>query len=361
MTVTAARIGSAPLTLDWSNLANIPGGSPKGTLASAPETAKERFDSAWKTLKTRFESKEVGFYDSPVQLEISQLRETVALAEEVRASGTFTDCLFLGIGGSSLGPLSLLSALQEKCDPTFRFHFLENPDPTEWRSTLAPLKPESTLLCIVTKSGTTFETLAQALLALEWLGMSRWRTHCVAITDPKKGDLRQFATQNEIRTLSIDPSLGGRFSVFSPVGLFPAALAGLNVEEFLLGAKQVRDHTEKANLEKSPIFILASELLRHAPKRAIHVCMPYSTRLRQTSSWFVQLWGESLGKDGKGFTPIAALGATDQHSILQLLRDGPDDKVTLFITQERAQDPVRIPKLLSKTPHGVSKTPFPAF
>ena len=360
MTVTAARLGSSPLTFDWSHLAHISAGAPpKGAAESL--SPKERFEQAWSSLKARFQSKEVGFYDSPISAEISQINESAALARSILAQGKFTDFLFLGIGGSSLGPISLLGALFEKCDPSRKFYFLENPDPYEWKSTLSGLNPETTLVCIVTKSGTTFETLAQALLALDWLGIERWKTHCVAITDPKKGDLKQFATHHEIPCLSIDPSLGGRFSVFSPVGLFPAALAGLNIEEFLLGAKQVRDYCEKASLEKNPIFILAAELLRHAHKRPVHVCMPYTTRLRQTSSWFVQLWGESIGKDGKGFTPIAALGATDQHSILQLLRDGPDDKITFFITQEKVADPVRIPKLPSSRPMGLGKTPYPAF
>ena len=256
----------------------------------------------------------------------------------------FTDCLFLGIGGSALGPMSLISSLQDKRTTSIRFHFIENPDPLEWKMTLNKLRPDSTLVCAVTKSGTTFETMAQTLLALEWLGRERWRSHMVVITDPTQGDLRAFALQEEIPALSIAPSMGGRFSVFTPVGLFPAALAGLSVQSLLMGAKQVRDYVEKTPVEKNPIFILGSELLRHYPKRSVHVCMPYSTRLRLFGSWFVQLWGESLGKEGKGFTPLAAVGATDQHAFFQLLRDGPDDKVTLFLTIDRVEDEVKIPK-----------------
>jgi glucose-6-phosphate isomerase len=144
--------------------------------------------------------------------------------------------------------------------------------------------------------------------------------------------------------LHIAPSIGGRFSIFSPVGLFPAALAGLSINDFLNGAKQARDYMEKTALEKNAAFLIAHELIRHFEKRPIHVCMPYSTRLRATGAWFAQLWGESLGKDGKGFTPVAAVGATDQHSILQLLRDGPDDKVTWFMTVSEVADEVAIPK-----------------
>jgi glucose-6-phosphate isomerase len=122
-------------------------------------------------------------------------------------------------------------------------------------------------------------------------------------------------------------------------------LAGLDVTNFLLGAKQVRDFCEKAPLDRNPLFILGYDFLRQATKRSTHVCMPYSTRLRLIGDWFVQLWGESLGKDGKGFNPVAAVGATDQHSILQLLRDGPDDKITLFITIDQVGDEVKIPRL----------------
>jgi glucose-6-phosphate isomerase len=343
MSVTAARLGSAPITIDWSNLANVASGVGAPTRKLGPD--REAFEEAWNKLKSRFSTGEIGFYEIPVHPELSQAQESETLAQTLVSSGRFNDCLFLGIGGSALGPLSLLSSLQERCRSGIRFHFMENPDPIEWKTTLSRLNPATTLVCSVTKSGTTFETMAQTLLALEWLGKERWKSHVVAITDPSKGDLKTFATQNGIQTLHIAPSMGGRFSVFTPVGLFAAALAGLNVTEFVGGAKQVRDFIEKAPLEKNPLFILGSELLRLYPKRPIHVCMPYSTRLKQIGAWFVQLWGESLGKDGKGFTPLAAVGATDQHSILQLLRDGPDDKVTLFLTVDRVDDEVKIPKL----------------
>lgn len=342
MSVTASKLGSAPLTLDWSHLLRTP----------LRNHLDQETTEAWNRLHSRFDELEVGFYQAPISNEISQAAESIALAQSLIQTRIFTDCLVLGIGGSALGPISLLSALKERCTSGIRFHFMENPDPIDWKSTISGLRPESTLVCVIAKSGTTFETLAQFLLALEWLGKSRIKTHVVAITDPAKGDLKAFATQEGIPTLNIHPSIGGRFSIFSPVGIFPAALAGLSVNDLLLGAKQVRDYCEKQPLEKNPLMILGSEFLRNFPKRPIHVCMPYSTRLRLIGDWFVQLWGESLGKDGKGFTPIAAVGATDQHSILQLLRDGPDDKITLFINIDQVEDEVKIPKLLSSSPLG---------
>lgn len=339
MSITAARLGSSPLMMDWSSIMRT-GKSPAGTPAS-----KNLFDTKFSELKKRFESKEVGFYDAVTNPAISQIEECSKLADSILNSSKFTDALFLGIGGSSLGPISLLQALKHITNARIRIRFLENPDPIEWRGNLKELNPETTLVVCVTKSGSTFETLSQYLLALEWLGFDRWKTHSVCITDPKKGDLRTFATEHSIPTLSIDPSIGGRFSIFSPVGLFPALLSGLDARAFLLGATQIRDYIEKTSSEKNAIFQISADLIAHYEKRPIHVCMPYSTPLRSFGAWFVQLWGESLGKDGKGFTPLAALGAVDQHSILQLLRDGPDDKVTFFLNVDQMGEEVKIPHL----------------
>ncbi len=344
--ITASRLGTSPIVFDWTRL---PGGP-------ARESSMD-IAGAWSALKARFASGEIGFYDSPINAEISQIEAAVELGTRLSKSEGFRDCLFLGIGGSSLGPLSFLGALADKCSRQIKFHFLENPDPIEWKSTLGRLSPDTTLVVCVTKSGTTFETLAQWLCALEWLGKARWNSHTIAITDPEKGDLRAFARNEAIPTLTIAPNLGGRFSLFSPVGTFAATLAGLDAKEFLAGAKTVRDACEKLAPEKNPLMIIAAELIAQYPKRSTHVCMPYSTRLRTFGDWFVQLWGESLGKDGKGFTPIAALGAVDQHSILQLLRDGPDDKVTMFIAVDSVDDAVKIPK----APIGPDRRPYAAF
>ncbi len=336
MTVTASRLGASPLTVDWSNLIR--------PIPHADSTKQQAISEAWSKLKSRFETGEIGFFDTPIKDDISQREASEHLARELIAEQRFTDCLFLGIGGSSLGPKSLLSALQERCGQKITFHFVDNPDPLVWHSTLATLKPNATLVCVVTKSGTTFETIAQLLLALNWLGKECYK-NLVAITDPAKGDLKAFATKEGIKTLSIATSVGGRFSVFTPVGLFAAALAGLSTVDFLNGAKTIRDYVEKTPPERNVLFLIANELIVKNKTHPVHVCMPYSTRLRVVSDWFVQLWGESLGKDGKGFTPLAAVGATDQHSLLQLLRDGPDDKVTFFLKVDKVENEVTIPRL----------------
>ena len=355
MSVTASRLGSSPITLDWTNLASIPAGT--GTAARPYQADAALFGDNWNKLKARFASGEVGFYDAPINDTISQASESIALAEKYLERNQFTDCLFLGIGGSALGPYSVLQALPEHAKSGIRFHFMENPDALDWDGTIKRLNPNTTLVAVVTKSGTTFETMALFLLAMEWLGSERRKTHIVAITDPVKGDLKKFAETQGIPTLHVHPSMGGRYSVFTPVGLFALALAGLSVMDFIQGAKQVRDFIEKTPHEKNPIFILSDLLLRHAAKRNIHVCMPYSTRLKSMGSWYVQLWAESLGKDGKGFTPLAAVGATDQHSLLQLLRDGTDDKVTHFLTIDQMGEECLIPR----APVSPGQATLPAF
>ena len=336
MTITASRLGSSPLTLDWSSLGQ--------------SHDKSTHQNTWDVLKTRFHSNDVGFYDSPVLDDLSQFTKTKKLADEVLSSGKFKTVLCLGIGGSSLGPITLLSALKHLTKTGLDILFVENPDPTEWLYQIQKISPESTLVVCIAKSGTTFETLALFTLALEWLGKSRWSSHAIAITDPKKGDLKKFATDHQLKTLDIAPSIGGRFSVFSPVGLLPLLLAGLDAESFLNGAIKVRDYCEKTPVQKNALFNIGAELIGQFKKRPIHVCMPYSTSLKSFGAWFTQLWAESLGKNGKGFTPIAALGAVDQHSILQLMRDGPDDKVTFFLKVETPSKEIRVPKMIFGLP-----------
>src|SRR4051812_7310810 len=124
MAVTASRLGSAPLTFDWSNIPR----------KYDPDFVQ--LSEAWTQLRGRLNPHDVGYYDAPLNNEISQVTESQSLAEELLRKNLFTDCLFLGIGGSALGPMSLLSSLQEKCTSGIRFHFIENPDPLEWKATL---------------------------------------------------------------------------------------------------------------------------------------------------------------------------------------------------------------------------------
>lgn len=352
MSITATRIGKSGIVFDWNALPRL------------SKKEDQNLEATWKKCSARFQSNEVAFYNAPIDNKVSQLEESIALAEKIKHSGRFTDALFLGIGGSSLGPISLLSAFKHK-PSSINIHFIENPDPEDWIHQLKKLNPETTLVVPIAKSGTTFETLAQFLLALEWLTESRFKSHVIAITDPVKGDLRKFANTLGCETLPIHPGVGGRFSLFTPVGFFAGALANLNMKSFMEGALKVREFCEKSaeknEFHKNPLFALAPEFIALYPQRKIHTILPYSTELKSFGAWFVQLWAESLGKDGKGFTPIPALGAVDQHSILQLLRDGPDDKITFFFQISETEKDVPIPSLKKISTGALSSLDLPAF
>lgn len=277
-----------------------------------------------------------GFFHLPArsqwQQEIDKLQPV--LANRIPQIDTF---LHLGIGGSSLGAETIVRALAPSTAPTF--HFLDNIDPDFLWNILEQTRPERTLVYVVTKSGGTLETLSQFAFIYQWLekhlGAERAKKHLVFCTDPVKGDLRKLGTQWEIPTFEIPPTLGGRFSALSAVGLLPALVAGIDCKGLLKGAAEYRAHileqVEKNTLPS--VADLALRILQHYTEnhRNITVFMPYSQKLKPLSAWFTQIWAESLGKQGKGISPIPATGATDQHSILQLLRDGPQDKVVGFV------------------------------
>jgi glucose-6-phosphate isomerase len=187
----------------------------------------------------------------------------------------------------------------------------------------------------------------------EILGEEPTRGHFLFTTDPHSGVLREIANQEGVPTLEVPQNVGGRFSVLSAVSLLPAAVAGVDIMAVLDGARDMAARCRTPELKDNPAGVLAT-LLHHADTvqgARIHVLMPYSDRLRSFAAWFQQLWAESLGKaqdrEGKqvnvGPTPLPALGATDQHSLLQLLMEGPQDKVALFVGVGGVIDPVEIP------------------
>jgi glucose-6-phosphate isomerase len=292
----------------------------------------------------------LGFLDLPYARET--VDEVTTLADGF--AQWFEDVVVLGIGGSGLGARALEHALlgpfwndlpPERRDHFPRLHVIDNPDPHTMLGLLDRVSVAKTLFNVVSKSGATAETMAQYLIAREAVaaavGADRARGHFLFTTDPTSGVLRRIGQAESIPMLPVPENVGGRFSVLSPVGLFPAAVCGVDPRALLAGAAATVERCSSERLAENPAGILAV-LLHHADRvqgRPIHVLMPYSDRLRSVALWFQQLWAESLGKartmDGaqasSGPTPVAALGASDQHSFLQLLMEGPDDKVVIFI------------------------------
>jgi glucose-6-phosphate isomerase len=180
-----------------------------------------------------------------------------------------------------------------------------------------------------------------------------YRRHFLFTTDPEHGVLRAIAGEEGIATLPVPPGVGGRFSVLSAVGLLPAALAGIDIEQLLAGAAAMDERCRNAPLAENPAALFAAlQYLADTERGAhVHAMMPYSDRLYGIADWFRQLWAESLGKrydvDGnevfRGPTPVKALGATDQHSQVQLYVEGPFDKTVTLLTAGLPETDVVIP------------------
>jgi glucose-6-phosphate isomerase len=271
-----------------------------------------------------------------------------------RVRGRFRNVVQVGIGGSSLGAAAIAGALLDRFHnerATPRLYFLDNVDPEETASLFERIDPAETLFHIVTKSGETTETVAGFLVALERLHrkVKRPGSHLVITTDRKKGFLRKFANAEDIASFEIPANVGGRYSVLSPVGLLPAALAGIPIEEIAGGAILADELCSRRDLRENPaaMFAVVSHLMDVRRGRSIHVLMPYSRALKDAGDWFRQLWAESLGKrrgdDHVGPTPVLALGATDQHSQIQLFVEGPEDKLITFVTCRTVRKDVVIP------------------
>jgi glucose-6-phosphate isomerase len=357
-----------PIRLDFGNMMapRVTGGVEVEAMGGA---MVEAFARAHEVVAGRRSAGELGFIDLPYA------SDRVARVTEL-ADGFgqwFEDVVVLGIGGSGLGAIALRDALlgpywnqrsDEDRDHFPRLHVVDNPDPFTFRSLLERVDPARTLFNVISKSGATAETMAQYLAVRarveEAVGEDKARGHFLFTTDPAEGALRQIGEAEGVPMLPVPENVGGRFSVLSPVGLLPAAVCGVDVHALLAGAAAMEARCTTGLFADHPAGVLASLLHRADTEqgRPIHVLMPYADRLRPLAFWFQQLWAESLGKarhvDGTeaatGPTPLASVGATDQHSLLQLFMEGPQDKVVLFVSVSDPQAEVEIPQRYPEIP-----------
>jgi glucose-6-phosphate isomerase len=250
-----------------------------------------------------------------------------------RLRGDFQRLVVLGTGGSSLGGRAL-AALAEGS----RLCFLDNLDAETLDAVLAD--SAGTAFLAISKSGGTVETLCQLLVCLRAVrtsaGEAELKRRFVLISEPGDNPLRQLASHYGLSILDHDPGIGGRYAVLSLVGLLPALVAGLDARAVRAGARSVLAEAVTAARGTDPAAsapaagaALAVGLARRGQTSS--VLMPYAGRLADFAEWYCQLWAESLGKGGRGTTPIKALGPLDQHSQLQLYLDGPDDKMFTLI------------------------------
>jgi glucose-6-phosphate isomerase len=351
------------LTLDYGNMLRPRLGGSRGVDPSRLDALGGRFAEVHADVERRREAGEMGFFQLPYTGEL--VDEIVRFGEGPGQS--FENVVVLGIGGSALGTIALKSALldpywneMESAERDFfpRLYVLDNIDPFTIGTFLRRIDLRRTLFNVVSKSGGTAETMSQYLIIRQLLETELgdgFRRHLLFTTDPEKGVLRQLAREEGIAALPIPPNVGGRFSVFSAVGLLPAALVGIPIRELLEGAREMDQRCRTAELRRNPAGMFAAlQWLADREQRApIHVMMPYSDRLRDVADWFRQLWAESLGKERSrsgeevhvGPTPVRSLGATDQHSQVQLYMEGPFDKTICFLAERDVEQDVPIPGL----------------
>ena len=297
------------------------------------------------------------------------VKDIVDTAKDVRKK--FKYFVVLGIGGSALGPIAVFNALkhlhyndlsdEKRGGP--KFYVEDNVDPERMAALFDVIEPEKTMFNVITKSGSTSETMSQYLIIWDMLTKkfgSKAKDHMIATTSAATGNLIKLARKEGLKTFYIPDGVGGRFSELCPVGLLPAAVLGIDIEEMLAGAKFMDGLCDSEKPSKNPALSFAIlQYLAFNKGMNVSVMMPYADSLKLMADWYCQLWAESLGKavklDGSpafvGQTPVKSLGVTDQHSQVQLYTEGPFDKVITLVAVDKYRKEVTIPNGCEEFPN----------
>ncbi len=299
----------------------------------------QKAQDAMINLQQDYASQRFPFLHEPSNEE--SMAHVMRLAAEVKDRGC-RHLVLVGTGGSSFGANALASL--ERTRNSLRepfFHVLDNADPATAEFVYRNIEPEKTIFILISKSGGTAEVLMHAMISLQHMekhvGRDQIHRHFYAITEPKQSALHDLAESYKIPIVPHDPNIGGRYSVMSVVGMFPAACIGIDVAAVREGAQTTLQQTlEAAAVDESHAALGAALSAYHLENgRPISTFMPYCDHLREFGDWYKQLVSESLGKQGKGITPLTARGAVDQHSMLQLFLEGPDDKWFTLVTSDQ--------------------------
>ena len=353
------------IRLDYNNmLAEFVGQD--GIAVTEVEAIKDKIDAAKKAMVDK--RGQMAWRDLPHnQAEV--VKDIVAYADEV--CHRFENLVVFGIGGSALGPIAVQQAIHS---PFYnicaghrggrpRLFVADNIDPRTVGQLLDIVDLNKTLFSVVSKSGSTSETMAQFMIIKDILekelGRDAAKDHLVCTTDASNGNLIKIARVEGYKTFYIPSAVGGRFSQLCPVGLLPAAICGIDIEQMLAGAAYMDELCQNDDIWANPAYIYA--ILHYVAMergKNISVMMPYADSLKFISDWYAQLWAESLGKkysnDGKvvnvGQTPVKALGVTDQHSQVQLYVEGPYDKIVVLVGVDGFGQDVKIPKSFEDIP-----------
>ena len=350
---------SMKVRFDYNNMMTDFIGEKEGISKSEIENNMALFKNAYKTVQQNRGTGMMGWSELPYnQSEV--VTEILETAKEIRKK--FDTFVVLGIGGSALGPTAVFQALchlhhnelprSKRKAP--KLYVEDNVDPERMQALLDVVDLNKTMFNVITKSGSTSETMSQYLIIMDILKKTfgdNAKDHIIATTSMSKGNLIKLAKEEGLKTFYIPDGVGGRFSEMCPVGLLPAAVIGVDIKEMLAGAAFMDKICKNRNIYKNPALMAAAlQYISMKNGKNISVMIPYADSLKYMADWYCQLWGESLGKaDSKsgekvyaGQTPVKALGVTDQHSQIQLYREGPFDKVITFVAVDKFRTEVVI-------------------
>ncbi|CAI6164518.1 MAG: Glucose-6-phosphate isomerase [uncultured Sulfurimonas sp.] len=285
------------------------------------------------------EKKSIGYYNL-VHQDISEIKK---FAKGVSQENV----VVIGIGGSTLGTYAIYKFLKHSKELTKKLFFLETTDPIDIQSKLESIDLEDTLFIVISKSGTTIETISIFKYINSLVKIDKENTVIITEFDSK---LNAYAKIHRMKIFEIPKDVGGRFSVFSAVGLVPLAIVGIDIDEILNGIKKVHDSFFDKKVVYKNIIKKARFFVEYKNSFNINVVFSYSSRLEGFNKWYIQLWGESLGKIDRnatrqGLTPVGIIGPIDQHSFLQLIVEGKRDKTVTVIKVDDFDDNLKIPAI----------------
>ena len=325
-----------------------------------PALTEERFQSYVKAADTAIEELKAQYDAGKLPLlNLSEKTSDLEALEPIaqRFCESFDDVIILGTGGSSLGGQTICELAAPAGPARPNLHFMNNIDPDSFDRLFQGVTPERTGFIVISKSGGTAETLTQFLYCLDifraQIEADKLAAHFVVITEPGDRALRRLAEKWQIETIDHDLGVGGRYSALSVVSLLPALIAGVDAYQIREGAAAVLQQllAAKTTNECPPAQgAVLNVALAKESNISTTVLMPYLDRLECFGAWFQQLWAESLGKDGKGTTPVRALGTVDQHSQLQLYLAGPRDKFFTLLLADQKNTGGLIPPDLADDP-----------
>ncbi len=357
---------SLDIRIDISRCKSAAIGAEHGITPSELKSIEPKVEAAAEVLRKERADGKYGFYD--LYKDEAVFNDVQATASAFLAKGC-DNLVILGIGGSALGLTALVTALKPPYynllskgarGGTPRVFVMDNIDPVTFHRMMRVCPPKKTIYNVISKSGGTAETMSQLLLVVDALeksvGADGMKEHLVVTTNPRgtaKSLLHPVASHYGLKEFVVPFNVGGRFSVFSPVGMFPAAMLGMDLDAMREGCKAMDARCSVLPMSDNPAYLRAAvQYLADKNKgKTMSVMMPYADALRDVADWYRQLWAESLGKrlslEGEevfaGQTPIKALGATDQHSQVQLYREGPNDKIFNIVEVNRFGKTLRLP------------------